>query len=482
MKKKRYPNVLRRLGIASLIVTIIFIIAWFVSLTVSAGKLDIYLPEGNNAADFKPESDIITVTADPSDSRHMIITGKTAGKVYIVNTAESNELNFNAFEYVQIFPNGVIRDMSNGNFSGYRLHIMLVQMYLLIITILIGASFLIRCKKELFSYNTLYFGGLTLFLTGVSGIMILSVIKALSSHGYAMINLYSGIANADSFFMMLSSPFMIIFSISLTISNIMLMKHEGKRFSNLLGLIMSGMIIGGYILYFIISRYLSGSEMQVRLMQTAISIYTTSFVYFESILLSAMICGLIAAKRKPAYHKTHVVILGCAIAADGTPLPLLRGRIDRAVAFAKEQKKKTGKQIIFVPSGGKGSDEVISEAESMKNYLLAQGIPEKQIIMENQSVNTQENMRFSLQKIKADCKHPHIIFSTSNYHVLRSGIISRNEGLHAEGIGCQTKWYFWPNAFIREFVGLLASKWRQHVLWMAAFIAVFIVLNMVVPM
>jgi hypothetical protein len=28
-----------------------------------------------------------------------------------------------------------------------------------------------------------------------------------------------------------------------------------------------------------------------------------------------------------------------------------------------------------------------------------------------------------------------------------------------EGIGSKTRAYFWPNAFLREFVGLLASQW-----------------------
>lgn len=180
----------------------------------------------------------------------------------------------------------------------------------------------------------------------------------------------------------------------------------------------------------------------MRIYNTLSCIYYTAFAYFEMMLVSASLCGMIAARKKPTPDKTHVIILGCAIAQDGTPLPLLRGRIDRAIAFAKEQQDKGGGEIKFVPSGGKGSDEVISEAESMKNYLLTQGIDESRVILENKSANTQENMRFSLEKIKADCAEPRIVFSTSGYHVLRSGMISEAQGLNAEGIGCRTKWYF----------------------------------------
>jgi len=29
-----------------------------------------------------------------------------------------------------------------------------------------------------------------------------------------------------------------------------------------------------------------------------------------------------------------------------------------------------------------------------------------------------------------------------------------------EGMGAKTKYYFWPNAFLREFAGLLAHRWQ----------------------
>ena len=61
-------------------------------------------------------------------------------------------------------------------------------------------------------------------------------------------------------------------------------------------------------------------------------------------------------------------------------------------------------------------------------------------------------------------------------------MISESEGLNADGIGCKTKWYFWPNAFIREFIGLLAEKWKKHAFWILFFIVLFTVINMIIPM
>lgn len=95
----------------------------------------------------------------------------------------------------------------------------------------------------------------------------------------------------------------------------------------------------------------------------------------------------------------------------------------------------------------------------MQRYLLEQGITKEQIMPETKSTNTFENMKFSKELIAdSDAK---VVFSTTNYHVFRSGIFSAQAGLNAEGMGSKTKWYFWPNAFIREFIGLILSQKKK---------------------
>ena len=100
----------------------------------------------------------------------------------------------------------------------------------------------------------------------------------------------------------------------------------------------------------------------------------------------------------------------------------------------------------------------------MKNYLLSQGFKEEDILVETESVNTFQNMAFSKKLIDEQKKDAVVIFSTSNYHVFRSGIFARQAGLKATGLGSRTKWYFWPNAFVREFVGMMAASWKLQLL------------------
>ena len=132
------------------------------------------------------------------------------------------------------------------------------------------------------------------------------------------------------------------------------------------------------------------------------------------------------------------------------------------LVYNTTSKDKNGKDIVFIPSGGKGIDEVVSEAEAIKYYLLENGINEKNIILENKSTSTRENMRFSKNKIDEVNSLGKIAFSTTNYHVFRSGVIANNQGIDVEGMGSKTKWYFYTNALIREFIANLVSQRKQH--------------------
>jgi uncharacterized SAM-binding protein YcdF (DUF218 family) len=114
-----------------------------------------------------------------------------------------------------------------------------------------------------------------------------------------------------------------------------------------------------------------------------------------------------------------------------------------------------------VPSGGQGADEVVSESEAMRRYLTEQGYPDEQIVKEDKSVNTDQNIQFSRDRILEDAGTLDGIqaaFATTNYHIFRGYILSNKHKLNARGISAKTKWYFYPNAFLREFLGLLFEK------------------------
>ena len=210
------------------------------------------------------------------------------------------------------------------------------------------------------------------------------------------------------------------------------------------------------------SSYLDPTPKDVAINITR-GVISSVFVYFECNLLATFFLAIRAGRHKPEFNKDYIIILGCGIRPDGTLYPLLRGRVDQAIAFYREQLEKTGKKAVFVPSGGQGPDEIISEGEAMKRYLIEQGIPEEQILPETRSQNTLQNMQYSKDIIESQNPDAKIVFSTTNYHVYRGGMLASSVGMNADGMGAKTKWYFWPNALIRELVGMLVKEMKVHI-------------------
>ena len=261
-------------------------------------------------------------------------------------------------------------------------------------------------------------------------------------------------------------PLVIITSLLVTISHVKLLKREGFTWRNMLGVILGLLLIILTLTPNILSIIFKNSTVRID-DKTTIVYYIYTFIelfiyavvsYIECIFISTIVLALISAKRIPKFDKDYIIILGCKIRKNGTLTPILKSRVDRAISFSKMQYDATGKDIIFIPSGGKGNDEVMSEAKAIHNYLLEQGINKNNIIVEDKSKNTYENIKFSYRLINKKNKSANIAFSTTNFHVFRAGIIATKQNIKIEGIGARTKAYFSINAFIREFIATLYSE------------------------
>ena len=95
----------------------------------------------------------------------------------------------------------------------------------------------------------------------------------------------------------------------------------------------------------------------------------------------------------------------------------------------------------------------------MAEYLERQGISADRVITEDASLNTQENILFSLQKIDADTggrgTEQHVGIVTNNFHVFRAMSIARHLGMeHAVGISGDVDPVYLPNNLLRECLGI----------------------------
>lgn len=328
-------------------------------------------------------------------------------------------------------------------------------------------------KRRYFSYKNVLDLGLGIY-HAIEGLIVFALFIVSLFNKYDSARLFYFLTiYITSGIVLVSIPFVVVFAVALSVSNISLIYHEGFRFPHVLGFVLSAflMLMSGMIIISVLVNpdYLMLEPKDI-FMAVSRSAMSSMFFYFECIMLAIVSSCILAGKRTLAYDKDYLIILGCGIRPDGTLYPLLRGRVDNAIDFYNAQLESTGKDAVFIPSGGKGNDEPIAEAEAMKLYLTERGIPEDHIIPETESVNTFENMKFSKRIIDSRAEAPKVAFSTTNYHVFRSGVIADDAGLNAEGIGSKTRWYFWPNAEVREFFGLLFRQRRIHIMISAALI------------
>lgn len=163
--------------------------------------------------------------------------------------------------------------------------------------------------------------------------------------------------------------------------------------------------------------------------------------------------------RKTRYG--YIVVHGAGLMPDGTPTPLLAGRIDKAAELWHAQ----ACQPLFVASGGRGADERCSEAEAISSYLQERhGVPSDRIILEDRSTNTWENLKRTRAVLDAR-EHGHAYrccLVTSDYHVFRAVEYARGCGLAADGVGSPTARYYFPTAFLREYAAITRKHWKPY--------------------
>ena len=350
--------------------------------------------------------------------------------------------------------------------------------YLSCAVFLLVVSFFKQLQYNPYSYNTLYYSGFALFVLSVLATHV--YITALYAHqpgDDSIRRIVLTLLNSAKNYMFLTSPFLLVFSLALCVSNISLIRHEGKRLVNLLGILLSFLLLAGETFLFLFEILVPEDVRRHFAAALLVSLFAAVFLYLECMIVGAIIAGAVVVRYEPEYNKDFLIILGCGLRSDGTPTPILRGRIDRALAFAEKQKAETGRDVTFVTSGGQGPDEVCSESESMKRYLLEHGVAEERIVEENRSKNTFENMKFSKEKILERETNGKVAFSTTNYHVFRSGLYARRVKMRAVGMGAPTRWYFWPNAWVRELVGLMTEHRLKQALIFGGMIAVYVTLT-----
>ena len=84
----------------------------------------------------------------------------------------------------------------------------------------------------------------------------------------------------------------------------------------------------------------------------------------------------------------------------------------------------------------------------MEDYLLAAGIATERIRKEDQSLNTEQNIRYSRRLIEEEDASIGIV--SNDFHVFRAVHIAKAQGVEAKGIPAASTPGMYPHYMLRE--------------------------------
>ena len=147
----------------------------------------------------------------------------------------------------------------------------------------------------------------------------------------------------------------------------------------------------------------------------------------------------------------YIIVLGAAVHGDTPSLSLVE-RLNAALDYMNAHP-----DAMAIVSGGQGSDENISEAEAMSNWLVENGIEKNRILLEEKATSTYENLKYSFDIIRSrgDTPDSKTAVVTSEYHIYRATLIAESLGVNIGSISAHTTYIpIMINYFIREAFGV----------------------------
>ena len=114
--------------------------------------------------------------------------------------------------------------------------------------------------------------------------------------------------------------------------------------------------------------------------------------FFSAIAFIFVVVELMMGFSAISFQKesvNYVIVLGAQVRGNKISRTLER-RLDKAVEYAAYHPN-----TVFVLSGGQGDDEDVTEASAMYRYMKSRGVPDYQLLLEESSRSTYENMVYS---------------------------------------------------------------------------------------
>lgn len=237
-------------------------------------------------------------------------------------------------------------------------------------------------------------------------------------------------------------------SVFLIGNGLTMVRKEGRSPGNLLSFMAGAGIIA--LILFVLTVANQGSAVWDAVAVGVV--FLTGYVSF--LFLCFLAYAFLYGRIKVRGDVDYVVMLGSGLIGGDRVPPLLASRLRKGRAIHDAQIARGGRVPLLLTSGGKGNDEEVAEARAMADWLIAEGVPEQHLRLEDRSRTTEENLQFSRTVMEADDPSYRCVVVTNDFHAFRAAMMARKAGVNGQVLGSPTAKYFWPSATIREFVAV----------------------------
>jgi uncharacterized SAM-binding protein YcdF (DUF218 family) len=193
-------------------------------------------------------------------------------------------------------------------------------------------------------------------------------------------------------------------------------------------------------------------------------VYTVASRLISALCACVLVVSVIASAQilscyfdDDAPPGSAMIVLGCGLSPQNhtSPSLMLTLRLNAAERYLREHG-----DTVCVVSGGQGPDELVSEAQSMYDYLVSRGIDGARLLRESASRSTRENLAYSMETLEAaGIQAENVIIVTDGFHEYRAHHIARGLGIDAYTVSSQAPFgltaYFW----LREIAGVVLQTW-----------------------
>jgi len=132
----------------------------------------------------------------------------------------------------------------------------------------------------------------------------------------------------------------------------------------------------------------------------------------------------VVGRSDQARNVDAIVVMGVA-QYDGRPSPQLQARLDHVLALWG-----TGVTQLVITTGGNQPGDRFTEARASADYLIAGGVDETSIAMEDTGSTSLQSLR-GVAEIMKSRNLESVLIVTDPYHALRSRLIAQDLGLVA---------------------------------------------------